>query len=63
MLLLKLISLSGHAIMLSPKENLKGVIYAHQLRVTIGECVRDLEVPALVGELGDVIQQVIFLPL
>lgn len=40
-----------------------GVIYAHQLRVTIGECIRDLEVLALAGEPSDVIGQVIFLPL
>ncbi len=40
-----------------------GVIYAHQLRVTIGECIRDLEVLALAGEPSEVIGQVIFLPL
>jgi uncharacterized protein with PIN domain len=40
-----------------------GVVYAHQRRVTIGECIRDLEVLALAGEPGDVRGQVIFLPL
>lgn len=40
-----------------------GVIYAHQLRVTIGECIRDLEILALAGEPSDAIGQVIFLPL
>ncbi len=40
-----------------------GVIYAHQLRVTIGKCVRDLEVLAFAGEPDDVIGRVIFLPL
>lgn len=40
-----------------------GVIYAHQLRVTIGECIRDLELLALVGEPSDAVSQVIFLPL
>lgn len=40
-----------------------GVIYAHQLRVTIGECIRDLELLALVGEPGDAVSKVIFLPL
>ncbi len=40
-----------------------GVIYAHQLRVAIGECIRDLEILALAGEPSDVVGQVIFLPL
>jgi predicted nuclease of predicted toxin-antitoxin system len=40
-----------------------GVIYAHQLRVTIGECIRDLEILALAGDPADAIGQVIFLPL
>lgn len=40
-----------------------GVIYAHQRRATIGECVRDLEMLALIGEPADSIGQVIFLPL
>ncbi len=40
-----------------------GIIYAHQLRVTIGECVCNLEMLALAGEPEDVIGQVIFLPL
>lgn len=30
-----------------------GVIYAHQLRVSIGKCIRDLEVVAKVGEPED----------
>ncbi|HEY0737722.1 MAG TPA: DUF5615 family PIN-like protein [Herpetosiphonaceae bacterium] len=40
-----------------------GVIYAHQRRATIGECVRDLEILALIGEPADIVGQVIFLPL
>lgn len=40
-----------------------GVIYAHQLQTSIGMCVRDLEVIANVGELADLRQQVLFLPL
>jgi hypothetical protein len=39
-----------------------GVIYAHQ-RISIGICVRDLEIVAKVGEPGDLLQQVLFLPL
>ncbi|MDQ3814759.1 MAG: hypothetical protein M3347_12520, partial [Armatimonadota bacterium] len=44
-------------------ENFAGVIYAHQLRVTIGQCVRDLEFLAQVGEPKDFENQVIYLPL
>lgn len=40
-----------------------GVIYAHPLRVTIGQCVRDLELIAKAGEPEDVRNRVEFLPL
>ena len=40
----------------------QGVIYAHQLRVSIGACVRDLELIAEAGEPGDLANNVIFLP-
>jgi rRNA-processing protein FCF1 len=40
-----------------------GVIYGHQLRVTIGVCVQDLEIIAKSGEAKDVENQIIFLPL
>ena len=40
-----------------------GVIYGHQLRVTIGICIQDLEIIAKSGELKDVENQMIFLPL
>ena len=40
-----------------------GVIYAHQLRVSIGECIRNLELIVKAGELEDLIGQVVFLPL
>jgi hypothetical protein len=39
------------------------VIYAHQLRVTVGTCIRDLEVIAMVGEPEDLIGRTQFLPL
>ena len=42
---------------------LSGVIYAHQLRVSIGDCVRDLEIIVQVGEPEDMTGQTIFLPL
>jgi hypothetical protein len=40
-----------------------GVIYAHQLRVSIGDCVRDLELISKVGEPQDLTGQTLFLPL
>jgi predicted nuclease of predicted toxin-antitoxin system len=41
----------------------RGVIFAHQLQVTIGQCVRDLELIAAAGEPEDLASQVCFLPL
>jgi len=41
----------------------RGVIYAHQLRVSIGTCVHDLEMIAEAGESEDLINRVQFLPL
>ena len=40
-----------------------GVIYAQQQFVSIGQCVRDLEIIALVGETYDTENRVIYLPL
>ena len=40
-----------------------GVIYAHPLRISIGQCIRDLEVIAKAGEPGDLQDRVEFLPL
>ena len=40
-----------------------GVIYAHQLRVSIGQCVQDLAVIALAGEPEDFAKRVEYLPL
>jgi hypothetical protein len=40
-----------------------GVIYGHQLRLTIGVCVQDLEIIAKSGEAKEVENQIIFLPL
>ena len=40
-----------------------GIIYAHQLKASIGDCIRDLEIIAEAGEPEDLINQVQFLPL
>jgi len=39
------------------------VIYAHQLRVTIGICVQDLEIITKSADEKDMENQVIYLPL
>jgi hypothetical protein len=40
-----------------------GVVYAHQLRVSIGVCIHDLEIIAKAGELEELLNRVVFLPL
>ncbi|MDP9373044.1 MAG: DUF5615 family PIN-like protein [Chloroflexota bacterium] len=40
-----------------------GVVYAHQLLVSIGTCIRDLEIIAAAGDPDDLRDQVLFLPL
>ncbi|MGB3632880.1 MAG: DUF5615 family PIN-like protein [Rubrobacteraceae bacterium] len=40
-----------------------GVVYAHQLRISIGDCIRDLELISKVGEPSDMYGQTLFLPL
>jgi predicted nuclease of predicted toxin-antitoxin system len=40
-----------------------GVVYAHQLYVTIGQCIRDLEIIAKLGEPSEFQNRVQFLPL
>ena len=41
----------------------RGVIYAHQLRVSIGTCVHNLDIIAKAGEPEDLLNRVEFLPL
>lgn len=40
-----------------------GIIYAHQIEVTIGQCLHDLEIIAKAGETDDVENQITYLPL
>lgn len=40
-----------------------GVVYAHQLQVSIGHCVNDLELIAKIYEFQDLADRVEFLPL
>lgn len=40
-----------------------GVIYAHQLNVSIGECIRDLELIALASAPAEYVNTVLYLPL
>jgi hypothetical protein len=44
-------------------EAFAGVIYAHQLRVSIGECISDLELLALACEPQEFADQVQYLPI
>jgi uncharacterized protein with PIN domain len=44
-------------------EAFAGVVYAHQLRVTIGRCINDLEIIAQAGEPEDFAGRVEYLPL
>ena len=41
----------------------KGLIYAHQLRISIGACVRDLEIIVKAANPNELVSTVIFLPL
>lgn len=43
--------------------NFAGVIYAHQQSVTVGDCIRDLEIIAKVNEPEDLANCVQYLPL
>ena len=40
-----------------------GVVYAHQLRVSIGRCITDLKIISEVATPDDIVDKVIFLPL
>ena len=40
-----------------------GVIYAHQMMVSVGDCIRDLELIAKAGEIKDMANSVRYLPL
>ena len=40
-----------------------GVIYAHQIKVAIGQCLNDLELIAQVGNPEDLADRIIYLPL
>jgi len=40
-----------------------GVIFGHQLRVTIGACIRDLELIAEACDESDLANEVVYLPL
>ena len=41
----------------------QGIIYAHQLRISIGACINDLEIIAKAAEPDELMNSVIFLPL
>ena len=40
-----------------------GVVYGHQRRLSIGQCISDLEVIAKAGVPGEIANEIIYLPL
>jgi predicted nuclease of predicted toxin-antitoxin system len=44
-------------------EPFAGVVYARQLRVSVGDCIDDLELIATLGELEELWGRVLYLPL
>ncbi len=44
-------------------EYFAGVIYAHQLRVSVRQCIEDLELLAVVADPQDMENRVVYLPL
>lgn len=44
-------------------EMFAGVIYAHQLNITVGQCIRDLELIAKVTEPSEWLNATVYLPL
>ncbi len=40
-----------------------GLVFAHPTRISVGECIRDLEIIAKAGEPADVVDQIVYLPL
>lgn len=47
----------------SQNRDFAGVIYAHQLEATVGQCVKDLEIVAKVADPKDLRNRVLFIPL
>lgn len=43
-------------------ENFAGVVYAHQLNITVGHCIDDLELIAKATDLEEWINSVVYLP-
>jgi hypothetical protein len=44
-------------------ESFGGVVYAHQRRVTVGQCISDLELIGVAAELSEYLNQVEYPPL
>ena len=40
-----------------------GVLFAHQADISIGQCIRDLEIVSIAGNDADIVNQVIYLPI
>ncbi len=44
-------------------EPFSGLMFAHPTRISVGECIRDLEIVAKAGVPADLANQIIYLPL
>lgn len=44
-------------------QSFAGIVYGHQIEVTVGQCLHDLEIIATAGDAADVESQIIYLPL
>ena len=40
-----------------------GLVFAHPTRISVGECIRDIEILAKAGEPKDLANQILYLPL
>jgi len=40
-----------------------GLVFAHPTRISVGECIRDLEIIAKAGEPEDLANEIVYLPL
>lgn len=44
-------------------DSFAGLIFAHPMRISVGDCIRDLEIIAKTGEPSDLANQIVYLPL
>lgn len=45
------------------QQSFEGLVFAHPTRISVGECIRELEAIARTGDRPDLLNQIIYLPL